>query len=125
MKPPILFLFLTLAAVTPAAAQTISPAYEGGAIIRNLAGPSDKTSRTISMKLYCDKSASGSVYSKLGIFDVTEDANIYGQYFKFGDAPLDLTFRLNDRFADTRNYRLMITAGKGMPITFGRPGNEE
>lgn len=68
-----------------AGAQLVDPnMYSDGGIRRPISGPSDKTTRVISMKLYCDRDASGYVYAKLGIFDVTDPYDAYGQFFSFG-----------------------------------------
>lgn len=113
---------------TSAGAQAVDPnIYADGGIRRYIYGPSDTTSRLISMLLYCDKSASGSVYDKLGIFDVTDPYDSYGQYFSFGHFDFNpaKTFMLDDRTPGHRKYSLLISPQTSIPIKFGRPGNED
>lgn len=123
------YLLLSLALVAQSAgAQRVDPTvYADGGIRRQVYGPKDKTSRVISMKLYCDKDASGHVYSKLGIFDVTDPYDSYGQYFSLAEFSYrdGKTFELDDRTPGHRNYTLSISPGAGVPIRFGRPGNED
>lgn len=121
------FLSLMLLARS-AGAQPVDPnIYADGGIRRPIHGPRDQTTRIIAMQLYCDKDARGYVYSKLGIFDVTEPHDFYGQYFSLSDFSFrnGKTFPLNDRTPGHRNYTLSIAPGAGVPIKFGRPGNED
>lgn len=125
----ILILSLALLAQSPAAAQNDMNVYVDGGIQRDIYGPSDKTSRRISLRLYCDKDADGNVYNKLGIFDVTDSRDIYGQYFSLAGEfqhRNGTTFMLDDRTPGHRLYTLAITpTGPNTNIKFGRPGNAD
>jgi hypothetical protein len=125
MKTLILSLLFAASSV---GAQRVDPnIYVDGGIRRTITGPSDTGGRLISMKLYCDKDASGYVYAKLGIFDVTDPFDSYGQYFSFAafDFSSTKTFPLDDRTPGHRNYVLSISPRTSMPIKFGRPGYED
>lgn len=107
-------------------AQPVDSGYVEGGIRRNIYGPKDKTSRAISMRLYCDLDSNGNVYNKLGIFDVTEPDNIYGQYFSLVEFFREgHSFILDDRTPGHRRYVLTISPAAGVPITFGRPGSDD
>jgi len=121
------YLMLSLALLAQTAgAQPLDEGYVEGGIRRNIAGPKDKTSRTISLRLYCDTYPNGNFYNKLGIFDVTEPDNIYGQYFSLGEFFRDgKSFILDDRTPGHRRYILTISPTAGVPIMFGRPGYDD
>lgn len=111
-----------------AAANAESNDYIDGGIQRRIYGPSDEGGRVISMKLYCDTDESGSTYDMLGIFDVTEPHNIYGQNISLGSFDYSagkLRFALDDRTPGHRNYVLAISPRGDSLVTFGRPGNED
>lgn len=102
---------------------TIDDLYRDGAIVRNVSGPGDANSRTISMKIYSKRMPDGSIVNEIGIFDITDTNDIFGQRF-----PIDSgkkSFTLDDRTPGHKKYELSFgTAdGKGnRTITFARPG---
>lgn len=95
----------------------------GGAIVVNVAGPKDDNSRTISMKIYTKRLPSGEVVNEVGIFDITDRNDIFGQRFPITSS--NQTFKLDDRTDGHKSYELKFgVADKdgNRTIHFGRPG---
>jgi hypothetical protein len=82
----------------------------------------DKVSRAISIKLYTVKEG-GQLVNKVGIFDVTNPADAFGQKFSIlGNH--EMTFALDDRVLGKPKYTLKFESkGSDTIITFGREGN--
>ncbi len=83
----------------------------------------DKVSRAVSIKIYTVKE-NGQLVNKIGVFDVTNPSDIYGQKFPISTANKESTFALDDRVAGKPKYTLKFEAkDNDTVITFGREGN--
>lgn len=95
-----------------------------GAVVMDVFGPNDPNSRKISMKIYTKRMPDGTTRNEIGIFDITDTNDIFGQRF-----PIDSgkkSFTLDDRTEGHKKYEL--TFGDAGPdgnrtITFARPGD--
>lgn len=97
--------------------------YKNGAAFGMVSGPQDDGGRQISIKIYSTRRDDGTIYNEIGIFDVTDNNDIFGQRF-----PLDAktqSFVLDDRTAGHRKYELtfgVADASGNRTLKFGRPG---
>ncbi len=104
---------------------TLDDYYTDGAKVVEIRGPNDPADtlpRKISMKIYTQRDANGKPVDVLGIFDITDTANIFGQYFPLAGG--DQTFALEDRKPGQRKFELKFgPADKNgnQSITFARP----
>lgn len=102
---------------------TLADLYKDGAIEIDVSGPKDPHSRKISMKIYTKRLPDGSLVNEIGIFDITDTNDIFGQRF-----PIDSgkkSFALDDRTAGHKNYELTFgdaDASGNRSIKFARPG---
>jgi len=95
-----------------------------GAVVMDVSGPKDPNSRKISMKIYTKRMPDGTTRNEIGIFDITDTNDIFGQRF-----PIDSgkkSFTLDDRTEGHKKYELSF--GEAGPdgnrtITFARPGD--
>jgi len=102
---------------------TMDNLYVDGAAVADVAGPKDPHSRKISMKIYTKQMPDGTTVNEIGIFDITNQADIFGQRFPIGSG--DKEFILDDRTEGHKKYKLSFgIAGKdgNREITFERPG---
>lgn len=93
------------------------------AVVKDVSGPGDPHSRKISMKIYTKRLPDGSIVNEIGIFDITDTNDIYGQRFRIDSG--DQSFTLDDRTAGHKKYELKFGQAddKGnRTITFARPG---
>jgi hypothetical protein len=103
---------------------TLEDLYRDGAVVQDVAGANDPNSRKISMKIYTKRMPDGTTRNEIGIFDITDTNDIFGQRF-----PIDSgkqSFALDDRTAGHKKYELSFGAAdaKGnRTITFARPGD--
>jgi hypothetical protein len=94
----------------------------GGIVEKFVYQTGDGVSRSISMKLYTVKEG-GQLVNKVGIFDVTNPADTFGQKFPLS-ATNETTFALDDRVSGKPKYTLKFeTKDSDTVITFGREGN--
>ncbi|MDD5628845.1 MAG: hypothetical protein PHU21_07265, partial [Elusimicrobia bacterium] len=85
----------------------------------------DGVSRAISIKMYTVKE-NGALVNKVGIFDITNPADTFGQKFTIPAGASEATFALDDRVQGKPKYTLKFTpSGGNTEITFGREGNPE
>ncbi|MCX5795687.1 MAG: hypothetical protein NTY77_09360 [Elusimicrobia bacterium] len=83
----------------------------------------DKVSRAISIKMYTVKE-NGALVNKIGVFDITNSADTFGQKFSISAGANKTTFALDDRVAGKPKYTLEFTpSGGDTLITFGREDN--
>lgn len=102
---------------------TIDDLYRDGAVVVNVAGPGDANSRTISMKIYTKRMPDGSMRNEIGIFDITDTNDIFGQRFPIDSG--NKSFVLDDRTPGHKKYELSFGAADkdgNRTITFARPG---
>ncbi len=102
---------------------TLDDLYRTGATVVNVSGPKDSNSRTISMKIYTTRLPDGSLKNEIGIFDITDTNDIFGQRFPIDSG--NKSFTLDDRTPGHKKYELSFgEAGKdgNRTITFARPG---
>ena len=102
---------------------TIEDLYQDpGAKWGNVSGPNDKNSRTISMKIYTKRMPDGTTRDEIGIFDITDRNDIFGQRFPIDSG--DQSFTLDDRTAGHKKYELKFVTGPDgdRTVTFNRPG---
>ena len=96
------------------------------AVVKDVYGPNDPGSRKISMKIYTRRTPppDSKVVNEIGIFDITDTNDIFGQRF-----PIDSgkqSFTLDDRTPGHKKYELTFGAAddKGnRTIKFARPGD--
>ncbi len=100
---------------------TLNDLYIDGAVVKNVSGPKDANSRTISMKIYTKHMPDGSTVNEIGIFDITDQNDIFGQRFTVGGG--NQSFKLDDRTPGHKNYELKFeTLPDGnRKIVFTRP----
>lgn len=101
---------------------TLKDLYEDGAVVTDVSGPNDPNSRKISMKIYTTRDANGKLVNEIGIFDITNKADIFGQRFSLGDG--DQSFVLDDRTPGHKKYELKFGPAKedgNRDVTFARP----
>lgn len=99
--------------------------YSEGAVVKNLSGPNDKNSSTISMKIYTKRLPDGTVVNEIGIFDITDTSHIVGQRFPIDSR--DKEFVLDDLSPGNKKFELKFglpDAAGNREITFSRPGGE-
>ncbi len=107
----------------PARPYTLGDLYVDGAVVGEVYGPRDPNSRKISMKIYTKQLEDGSMVNEIGIFDITDTNDIFGQRF-----PIDSgtqSFVLDDRTPGHKRYELSFgpaDADGDRSITFARPG---
>lgn len=101
---------------------TLKDLYLDGAQVAEVSGPKDEHSRRISMKIYTKRLPDGSIENEIGIFDITDEGNIYGRRFPVGGP--DQSFVLDDRTPGHKKYELKFETlpGGDRKIVFGRPG---
>ena len=83
---------------------TLDDLYVNGAKVIDVAGDGDGSSRKISMKIYTKRLPTGEVINEIGIFDITDRSDIFGQRF-----PIDArtqSFILDDRTEGHKKYTL-------------------
>ncbi len=107
---------------------SLTDLYTDGAVVVDVAGPKDKGSRRISMKIYSTRTPppENKIYNEIGIFDITDSNDIYGQRFPLDGATQ--TFALDDRTSGHKKYELTFAdADKdgNRKITFARPGSDK
>lgn len=101
---------------------TLDDLYREGAVFGDVAGPKDANSRKISIKIYSTRKDDGSIVNEIGIFDITDTNDIFGQRF-----PLDQktkAFVLDDRTPGHKKYELTFgeaDANGNRSIKFARP----
>ncbi len=101
---------------------TLKDLYEDGAEVTEISGPNDPNSRKISMKIYTKRLDNGQLVNEIGIFDITNTGDIFGQRFSLGDG--DQSFVLDDRTPGHKKYELTFgPADKdgNRSITLARP----
>ena len=101
---------------------TMKDLYLDGAVFGDVSGPKDEHSRKISMKIYTKRNADGSTTNEIGIFDITDEGNIYGRRFPVGGG--DQSFVLDDRTPGHKKYELKFETlpGGDRKVVFTRPG---
>jgi hypothetical protein len=105
---------------------TLADLYTDGAVVRDVSGPGDAGSRKISMKIYSKRLPDGSIVNEIGIFDITDTNDIFGQRF-----PVDSgkqSFALDDRTPGHKKYELTFGAADkdgNRTISFARPDEKE
>ncbi len=107
----------------PARPYTLDDLYRGGAMVTNVFGPKDPHSRTISMKIYTKRLENGTMVNEIGIFDITDTNDIFGQRFAIDSG--NQSFILDDRTPGHKKYELSFgpaDAKGNRSITFARPG---
>ncbi len=109
----------------PGASQqyTLDDLYEKGAAVMNIAGPKDAHSRRISVKIYSTRAKNGDIVNEIGIFDITDKNDIFGQRFPMSGP--NQSFILDDRTPGHKRYELKFgpqDENGDRPLTFGRPG---
>ncbi|MBI2385000.1 MAG: hypothetical protein HYV14_03190 [Elusimicrobia bacterium] len=103
---------------------TLADLYLDGAVVKDVSGPQDANSRRISMKIYTKRMPDGTMRNEIGIFDITDTNDIFGQRF-----PIDSgkqSFTLDDRTGGHKKYELSFgqaDAKGNRTITFARPGD--
>lgn len=101
---------------------TLKDLYEDGAVVTEVYGPGDANSRKISMKIYTKRLDDGRLVDEIGIFDITNTGDIFGQRFSLGDG--DQTFVLDDRTDGHKKYELKFGRADengSRSVTFARP----
>jgi hypothetical protein len=94
------------------------------AVVTHVSGPNDPNSRKISMKIYTKRMPDGTTRNEIGIFDITDTNDIFGQRF-----PIDSgkqSFALDDRTEGHKKYELTFgdaDAKGNRTIKFARPGD--
>jgi len=102
---------------------TMKELYLDGAEVRDIAGAKDQHSRRISMKIYTRRDpVTNALVNEIGIFDITDQNNIFGQRFPAGGG--DQSFILDDRTPGHKRYELKFKTlpGGERQVVFGRPG---
>ncbi len=102
---------------------TLENLYEDGAEVMNIAGPKDEHSRRISVKIYSTRAENGDIINEIGIFDITNKSDIFGQRFPMSGP--NQSFILDDRTPGHKKYELKFgpqDENGDRPLTFGRPG---
>lgn len=105
---------------------TLKDLYEDGAVVTEVYGPGDANSRKISMKIYTKRLDDGRLVNEIGIFDITDEKDIFGQRFSLGDG--DQSFVLDDRKPGHKKYELKFGRAKengDFDIAFQRPGTDK
>lgn len=98
--------------------------YNRGGVSDIVFADGDPVSRKISMKLYTTREPDGTLSTKIGIFDITNKSDIFGQRFDIPNGPGSYSFALDDRKPGFPKYTLSFTPGEeGMKVTFGRDGD--
>ena len=101
---------------------TLADLYVDGAVVKDVSGPKDPNSRRISMKIYTKRMPDGELRNEIGIFDITDTNDIYGQRFPLDSGKKEFT--LDDRTAGHKKYVLsfgVADADGNRTITFSRP----
>ncbi len=101
---------------------TLEDLYTNGAVVKEVAGPKDPNSRRISMKLYTKRMADGTIVNEIGVFDITDPNDMFGQRFPITSG--DQSFVLDDRTPGHKKYELKFeTLPDGdRKVVFTRPG---
>ncbi|UPT73011.1 MAG: hypothetical protein M0D55_14045 [Elusimicrobiota bacterium] len=102
---------------------TLDDLYRDGAAWGDVAGPKDANSRRISIKIFSTRADDGTIYNEIGIFDITDNNDIFGQRFPLNSK--DQSFVLDDRTPGHKKYELSFgtaDANGNRTIKFGRPG---
>lgn len=97
--------------------------YVAGAVVQDVYGPKDEGSRRISMKIYTSRDPeTGELVNKIGVFDITDPNNVYGQRFSMANG--ETTIALDDRTEGHKKYTLKIETGPDgqKKIAFYREG---
>ena len=90
----------------------IDELYRNGAIVSTVFDPAhpEAGSRTISMKIYTRRdAATGDLINEVGVYDITDPNNIYGQRFSMN--PGEKTVALDDRTEGHKKYTFKVETG--------------
>ncbi len=101
---------------------TMKELYLEGGEVEYIAGAKDKLPQKISIKIYTRRDPVKGLVNEIGIFDISDENNIFGQRFPAGEG--DQSFILDDRKPGNRRYELKFKTlpGGDRQVVFGRPG---
>ena len=98
--------------------------FRDGAVIKQVT-LQNGNSATISIKMYTVRE-NGALVNKVGIFDISNPADTFGQKFSIPAGTTKSTFALDDRVAGMSKYTLRFTPnGSDTQISFSRAGSDD